>query len=263
MGRKRLLSILAGVIAAVGLATGPAVAQISLDGGGISVQVDLGVASTDTTISGDGVTGDTSVAGQDLDEVTDTVTSTVDAVTRRPKDPVEGGAPSEPTPDAPSAGGSEPARDSGGTSDGQRTERSGKVEAAGDAQQARPDPAREQQVAALGALRRDLALHGSAPRGGSPVVPGIIGPPSPDGSVSSFAAPQVAPPEVAPGVPSWSQSDDAEAAALLATSPIERAAADVPLLLKLLAGGLVLGSAAMWNTAREELQRPRTAPRAG
>ncbi|MTV24275.1 hypothetical protein FTX61_02385 [Nitriliruptoraceae bacterium ZYF776] len=141
------------------------------------------------------------------------------------------------------------------------------MQAAGNEPQvAELSPERERELEALAALREGFA---DGPRFGAPstapVAPGIIGPPAPGGL--DPLAPEVADaPQgqvLSPGVPATEAprvADDEPQEALLATSPLPRAAEDVPLLLKLLAGGLVLGSAAVWATAKQELQASRGTP---
>ncbi len=294
MARKRLLTILAGVTAAVTVTAAPAAAQIRLPGLGeitlgadecLEIGVDISLVDAlridpSICISEDGVEIEGGAAGIDVgqitepvEEVTRKVAEGAKAATDRSPEP---STPPSDTPSKPAA----PAKGDGGGSAGsdrgnatQGTDRGGDggasasdrsngadVEASGSARAPQvSDPARDAQLGALRALRNDLAA-------GSPGYRATAGPVQTLGPLSSaggdLAAPQVAEAgagEVVPGVderlaPEVTTSDDGQDAVLASSSP----AADIteaPLALQLLAAALVLGAAAVWTIAARELGR--------
>lgn len=286
MGRKRLLTILAAVTAAVGLQVGPAAADHCLDRGDLSLTEFLGLDDSVCVVDADGklLQGTLEHASEPVDETvekttdtvedtTDTVeetTDTVEETTEEAIDTVTGGGsptPSDPPPAAPDpdAGGDTGGTTGGGTaggdtaspgdrSNGDRTNSPG-VSASGDAR--RPvvhDPARDSQLAALRAIREDLAASSWADRG-------VAGPVSPFGGLNDtdldLAAPQVADSGVEPEfgerlTPEVAVASDEEDALLATSSPVTDLA-EAPLALKLLASALVLGSGAVWTIASREL----------
>jgi hypothetical protein len=267
MGRKRLMTVLAGVIAAVGLHVGPAVAldlglpgvgdaKVSVaDGSSVETDLDAGADSVikvspkvETELSSEpklevedgGKVGDSKI---DLGEATKPVQ---DAVNGTEKD-----APAPPpSPEAPATGGE------GGSSDQPKSDTSatsgtsssdGEVTAAGSTVAMSPE--RAARLDALRAIRdQDAALGGVAFDGD--VVPGVELAPRSSG-LDGFAAD----PEVAPGVEvaAPSVAGDHPRSAQLATTPFNGVLPEIPIALQLLAGTLVAGTALAWHLARKEL----------
>jgi hypothetical protein len=286
MGRKRLLTILAAVTAAVTLQVGPAAADHCLDRGDLSLTEFLGLADDVCVVDADGklLQGTLDHATEPVEETTektvetttDTVKTTTDTVkkttdtvedtTKKVTDTVTGGspAPTEPPPTdpPPSTGGNTGGDSDGGapgddtsSSGGQATaDRSSGVSASGEAR--RPvasDPARDSQLAALRAIREDLAASSWDDRG-------MAGPVSPFGGLSDtsldLAAPEVAGSGVEPEfgdrlTPEVAVASDDEDALLATSEPVDLA--EAPLALKLLAAALVLGAGAVWTIASREL----------
>jgi hypothetical protein len=262
MGRKRLLTILAGAVAVVGLHMGPAAAlDTSLDDpikkvlDGVDSEIakqceDEGtVALVEKCVakleaSADDTSGDTKTT-------TETTTKkTTDTVKESTKSTTDGGGGDTSTPTKPSStsggsGGSGGSTSSGSSSSG------GGVAAAGGAQSAEASHERPRALDPEEA-RRFLAssresLDTSGPRGGvtpafdlsdldDPLVAG-------DAESSSESEWQAASPETAP------PRSDAELAAIPAESP-----GDVPAGLKLVAALLVAGTGTLWHLTRRELQ---------
>jgi hypothetical protein len=268
MGRKRLMTVLAGVIAAVGLHVGPAAAlDLGLPGigdatvetsDGLSVEADLDagvdsvikltpkveaeLSSEPTLKVEDGATvGDTEI---DLGEATEPVQDAVNETKQPSPAPV-------PSPDAPADGGEGGASDQpkGDTAaeDGASSS-DGEVTTAGRSQAAM-SPERAARLDALRAIRdQDAALGGVAFDGN--VLPGVeLAPRS--SALDDFAAD----PEVAPGVEvaAPSVAGDQPQSAQLATTPFSGVLPEIPIALQLLAGTLVAGTALAWHLARKEL----------
>jgi hypothetical protein len=267
MGRKRLMTVLAGVIAAVGLHVGPAVAldlvdatvETTEDSLKLDAELDAGIESFKLTpkveaeLSSepklkveDGATiGDTEI---DLGEATEPVQDAVDDTKEQAPAPAPAPAPS---PDAPADGGD------GGSSDQPKGDTStedgasssdGEVTTAGRSEAAM-SPDRAARLDALRAIRdQDAALGGVAFDGN--VLPGVELAPR-----SSALDDLAADPEVAPGVEvaAPSVAGDQPQSAQLATTPFSGVLPEIPIALQLLAGTLVAGTALAWHLARKEL----------
>jgi hypothetical protein len=262
MGRKRLMTVLAGVIAAVGLHVGPAAAlDLGLPGvgdvtvetsDGLSVEADLD-AGVDSVVKlapkvEDGGDNGTDLGDTDLDlgKVTKPVQDAIDGTKEQAPAPA-------PTPDAPTGG------DEGGASD---EPKGGTSTKGGDASSDREvttagsvsamSPERAARLDALRAIRdQDAAIGGFG--FDSNVLPGVeLAPRS--STVEGFAAA----PEVAPGVEVAAPSVAGEQpqSAQLATTPFSGVLPEIPIALQLLAGTLVAGTALAWHLARKELSAP-------
>jgi hypothetical protein len=273
MGRKRLLTILATVAAAVALQAGPASAQLlddtvnlGSDDGCLEVGVDISLSdalkadsSTCITEGGVEVKAETLQQKVDTKKTTTKVEETTSKVTETAKQESPAPAPEKapaPKPDTGgTTGGGSPASDGGGTTSSDGSAPSSDVAASGEVrepQAAATDPNRQRHLGTLLAIRDDLAA-------GSPAARGVAGPVQPFGDLATtddLAAPQVADaaavtpgiesPEVAPG------SEAAEEAALFASTTPMRDLAEAPVALQLLAAALVLGAAAVWTLAARE-----------
>jgi hypothetical protein len=267
MGRKRLMTILAGVIAAVGLQVGPAAAldlgvgSIKLDtSDGLQVEAEadaeVGDLTLDPKVSAD-VSSDPKVEAEagdtkvDSREVTDPV-----------KDAVDGGSsPSEPSPSPsePSNGGSGgstggDSSDGGSSSTSDRS--SGSTGPSDDRQvttagrtESFISPERAAQIEAFRAMRDADASFGGGEYDGR-VVPGVQLAPRTAPTDDAFADS-----EVAPGVELAAPSVAGERPqqAQLATTPFSGTLPEVPVALQLLAGTLVAGTTLAWHLARREL----------
>lgn len=279
MGRKRLLTILAAVTAAATLQVGPAAADHCLDRDDLSLSEFLGLADSVCVVDADGklLQGSLEHASEPVEETvektTDSVEKTTDAVketTEKVTDTVTGDddpTPSDPAPTAPdpapggtTGGGSGDGTAGGDTgSSGDRvtagTTNQPGVAASGDARRpAVSDPARDSQLAALRAIREDLAASNWADRG-------MAGPVSPFGGLSDtdldLAAPEVADSGVEPEfgerlTPEVAVASDDQDALLATSSPVTDLA-EAPLALKILAAALVLGAGTVWTIASREL----------
>lgn len=272
MGRKRLLTILATVAAAVTLQAGPASAQLddTVDLGSdddcLEVGVDISLEEAlkldpSVCVSEDGVEveGGSETLGQEVDagETTDKVEETTEKVTDTAKQ--EAPAPAPPKEPAPNPGGSGSGDDGGSSSDGGSTAPSGgdggsDVAASGEVREPEApavDEARQRHLGTLLAIRDDLAA-------GSSVDRGIAGPVRPFGdllSTDDLAAPQVADAAgVTPDVdsPAVAPADEADEKAVFASTTPMGDLAEAPIALQLLAAALVLGAAAVWTLAARE-----------
>lgn len=261
MGRKRLLTILAGVIAAVGLHMGPAVA--------LDLERDLGVTEVEASIDEDGVearVGDDEDEGRakvSEDEGADAKAGDTEVSTKDAEKPGEESDPDDGSDETDSTG--ERSSSSGSNDDSSTSSRGSSsdndVAAAGGAggvQPAeRPDALRPEEARRFLASSRD-PVDISGPRGdvtpafdlsGASDVglddPQVAAPGAPGGASESewqAASPETAPPR-----------SDAELAAIPAPSPSE-----VPAGLKLMAGLLVAGTGTLWHLTRRELQPVRS-----
>jgi hypothetical protein len=271
MGRKRLLTILAAVTAAITLQVGPAAAaEDCLVLGEDVTLLELASLSSTTCVvdsAGELIQGTledpVETVDDTVDDAVDTVEETVEAVTGSdgtPTDPEpEPAPPPAPAPEPAPEGSSGSDGDGASSTDGSRSggSTSDDVAASGDVREPQAaDPARERQLGALRAIREDLAAGTSADRG-------IAGPVQPFGDLATtddLAAPQVADAgEVVPGVaegrsPQIAPASPSQEAVLANSSPM-RDIAEAPLALQLLAAALVLGAATVWTIASRELGR--------
>jgi hypothetical protein len=277
MGRKRLLAILAGAVAAVGLHMGPAVAlDSSLDTSsldavfdGVDPKIVEKCEDEDTialiekcveeaeaslsdskdeveTKSGDTTTTTKKTTEKTTDTVKESTKSTPDSGTDEP---------SSTTKESPSSSGdSSTSTSTSSTSSSSSGSSSSGVTAAGSAGSAeRPDALSPEEARQFLAGSRD-SVDISGPRGdvtpafdlsgsnGDLADPLIAAPSAPaDGTSDNewqAASPETAPPR-----------SDAELAAIPGQSPNE-----VPAGLKLIAGLLVAGTGTLWHLTRRELQ---------
>lgn len=284
MGRKRLLTILAAVTAAITLQVGPAAADDCLVlGEDVSLLQLVNLSSTTCVVDSAGklvqgtLEDPVGTVEKTVEKTVDTVEKTVDTVQKttekvtetvtgsggttapKPKpepEPAPTTSP-KPAPESSSGSGDGGASSTGGSNSGGSASKD--VAASGDVREPQAaDPARERQLGALRAIRDDLAA-------GTPADRGIAGPVQPFGDLATtddLAAPQVADagdvvpgvsegrsPQVAPAPASPSQE------AVLATSSPMRDIAEAPLALQLLAAALVMGAATVWTIASRELGR--------
>jgi hypothetical protein len=255
MGRKRLMTILAGMIAAVGLHVGPAVA---LDLGPVKVDASdrLKVeAELDTELTSDArkleaeissdpklKVGDTEVDGS---KATEPVEKTVEKVTEE-RDP-------EPEPSESSSGGSgndgsSPTSPRSTSASGSSTGDDREVTTAGRTESF-ITPEREAQIEAFRAMRDARVPYSGAEFDGQ-VIPGVQLAPRTAPTDDAFSAPDVAPGiEVAAPSVAGEQPRQAQ----LASTPFSGTLPEVPIALQLLAGTLVAGTALAWHLARHEL----------
>lgn len=242
MGRKRLLTLLAALVAAVGLQVGPAAAlDVDTDDGCVESSVDLGLIALDpklcvspedgVSLDGGATVDDTTV---DIGKATQPVEDVVNDViaTKAPKDEPDP-EPAPPTRDP----GSDPAPDRGSSAPPPA------VAPAGRADTFDPDAERE-RIASLRAIEADLAAR-SLPEHGvqGPVGPGVA-------DLGRIVVPDVAP-SVAPRGEVRSVEPDSQDA-LLAARDRSEPLGDAPLALKLLASSLVLAAGAVWLIAQRE-----------
>lgn len=254
MGRKRLMTLLATLVAAIGLQAAPAAAQ-SLDVPGISVDleegldVDLEVQLTDDVELDPELDVDLGEEpGVDVDggvKAGDVEVDLGDA-TEPPADP-------DPAPEAPEPQPSEDdADDDAAAGDGdemspEQQRRHDKVVASGGAFNWSPD--RRAQFEAFRAMRNYDFGFGATQ---SSVLPGVELAPrragAPDDEVGMLEYDQ---PLVAPGVAAASGpvgGDD-----VFATTPANQPVDGVPVPLQVLTAMLVAGTALAWNLTRREL----------
>jgi hypothetical protein len=280
MARKRLLTILAAVTAAITLQVGPAAAADEcLVLGEDVTAVELASLSKDTCVvdkDGKLVQGTlpTKDTTEKVEETTKKTTETTSSTTKKAVDTAKSAtapapkpteSPAAPAP-KPAAGGEQtPASDSGSTSGSSSAPSSASstsgVAASGSTSEAPEvrDPARDRQLGALQAIRSDLAA-------GTPFQRGVAGPVQTFGDLattSDLAAPQIAEGRVTPDIADPASPDIAPATgqqeeALLASSTPMRDIAEAPLALQLLAAALVLGAAAVWTIAARELGKGET-----
>jgi hypothetical protein len=279
MGRKRLLTILAAVTAAVTLQVGPAAAGTGdclVLGEDVTltqlVTLDPAICVVDS--SGKLVQGTvektTEKTTETVEKTTESVTKTVEDTTKKvtggsstpAPTPTTDPAPTSPTsPTSPkSDGGGSNGGNTGGTTTAPKGGSSGSnVATSGDVREPQvSDEARDQQLGALRAIRSDLAA-------GTPLDRGMAGPVQPFGGLMTtddLAAPQVADAgEAVPGVdgldPQVAPAPEQREAVLANSSPM-RDIAEAPLALQLLAAALVLGAATVWTIASRELGRGQT-----
>jgi hypothetical protein len=271
MGRKRLMTILAGVIAAVGLQVGPAAAldlgigSVELDSSdGLKIEAELdaelGDLKLDPKVSAD-VSSDPKVEA----EVGDTKLDSSKVPGGSSPSPAPSPTPSEPSDGA--TGGGE--NDGGSTSDAPSSSdsRSGSTTAADDRDvttagrtESFISPERAAQIEAFRAMRDADASFGVEAYDGH-VVPGVeLAPrmaPTGDGAFAGS--------EVAPGVEvaAPSVAGDRTHQAQLASTPFSGTLPEVPVALQLLAGTLVAGTALAWHLARHELRSVPIVRRSG
>jgi hypothetical protein len=254
MGRKRLMTILAGMIAAVGLHVGPAAALdlVKVDSSdGLQVEAELDTELTDDALKVEAEVssdpklkvGDTEVDGNDA---TEPVEKTVEKVTKK----------SDPEPSEGSSGGS--------SDDGSSSTSSGSTSTSGSSTSTADDrevttagrtesfitPEREAQIEAFRAMRDARAPFSGAEFDGQ-VIPGVQLAPRTAPTDDAFAAPDVAPgiEVAAPSVAGEQPRQEAQ----LASTPFSGTLPEVPIALQLLAGTLVAGTALAWHLARHEL----------
>lgn len=277
MGRKRLLTILAGVVAAIGLQLGPAAA--------LDVETDVGDAGAEASVSTDGVEVEVSDGADDADDTTtaddadgerttsakvsaddgveatagDTEVTSKD-VTESVDEPTGGETPESPT----SKPGPTSDDDDGGTgsgSDDSGSDDAGSDEEVTTAGRAKTfDQANGGRPGSLDPEQARQFLAGSretSGRDGGGVTPAF------DLSGSRFGDlddPMVAAPSDTATEHEWESASpetaprrsDAELAAIPAPSPD-----DVPVGLKLVAAMLVAGTGTLWHLTRRELQPSR------
>jgi hypothetical protein len=260
MGRRRLMSVLAGAIAVVGLHAAPATALpgASVDtSDGLSVEAEVDEAIDDvvdvdpkvevevTPKPKAEVDGGAKVADQEIDAAT---------ATEAPEEKVEGSGATQPAPNASEA----PVKSAEAT--------------AGPEQEAEPAPADDQVVAAgtaapfsleqaarieaFRAIRDEIATPSvAAARFDGRVVPGVqLAPRLGDGDTDLAIAPEVAPGVEVAAPSSTVEPQEAPRSAELASAPFSGVLPEVPVALQLLAGTLVAGAALAWHIARRELE---------
>jgi hypothetical protein len=254
MGRRRLMTILAGIVAAVGLQIGPAAA---LDLGLVEVDVSDGVKveaeltdslDVEAEVSSEPKVevGDTELDGSEVTErVEKTVEEVADGSGRTSPDPSPSEEPSEA--DGGTAGGS--SSGSSAETGSEPADEDRQVTAAGRSGSFL-SPEREAQIEAFRAMRDANSPYAGATFDGR-VVPGVQ------------LAPRMAPtdddrftsPDVAPGIEVAAPSvvGDGSRQAQLASTPFGGTLPEVPVALQLLAGTLVAGTALAWHLARQEL----------
>jgi hypothetical protein len=255
MGRKRLMTILAGMIAAVGLHVGPAAALdlVKVDASdGLKVEAELDTELTDDALNVEAEVssepklkvGDTEVDGS---KATEPVEKTVEKVTKK-SDP-------EPEPSESSSGGS--SNDGSSSTSSRSTSTSGSSTSTADDREVTTagrtesfiTPEREAQIEAFRAMRDARAPYSGAEFDGQ-VIPGVQLAPRTAPTGDAFAAPDVAPGiEVAAPSVAGEQPRQAQ----LASTPFSGTLPEVPVALQLLAGTLVAGTALAWHLARHEL----------
>jgi hypothetical protein len=253
MGRKRLMTVLAGVVAAVGLHIAPAAA--------LDVGVP-GVGDASVEVSEDGVNVE---ADLDADTVVKVDPKVEAEVSPKPKVKVDPGsttsdsgvsspAPKAPAP-APSEAATEAVTEEAPTSSGSADE--GEVTTAGRSDALEMTPERAARLEAFRAIREaDAAFgFGTGTAFDADVIPGVLLAPR---SSATDDGVFLAEPEVAPGVEvaSPSVAGDQPQSAQLATTPFSGTLPEVPVALQLLAGTLVAGTALAWHLARRELGTP-------
>jgi hypothetical protein len=276
MGRKRLMTILAGVVAAVGLHVGPALAlDASLDGlgdvtletsDGLTLEADLDAGTDDLKLTPkveaelssepkleveDGAkVGDTEV---DLGEATEPVTDAVEAPAPSPAP-----SPSEPSDDTETSSTSKERSSSDGDAPAHAPDH--EVQMASTSSSF-ASPERAAQLEAFRALRdADRGAFGFSGDLGGSVLPGVQLAPRSGVDGDAFAAP-----DVAPGVEvaAPSVANEQPRSAQLATAPFSGILPEVPIALQLLAGTLVAGTALAWHLARRELAAAPVVERVG
>jgi hypothetical protein len=253
MGRKRLMTILAGMIAAVSLHVGPAAA---LDLGLVKADTSDGLkveAELDTELTDDALEVEAEVSSEpklkvgdtDSSEVTEPVEKTVEKVTKE----------SEPAPE-PSEGSSGSSEGSSSSSSGSTTSSSSGTDTADDREvttagrtESFITPEREAQIEAFRAMRDARAPFSGAEFDGR-VIPGVQLAPRTAPTDDAFAAPGVAP-GIEVAAPSVAGEEPRQAQ--LASTPFSGTLPEVPIALQLLAGTLVAGTALAWHLARHEL----------
>jgi hypothetical protein len=250
MGRKRLMTILAGMIAAVSLQVGPAAAldlgPVKVDSSdGLEVEAELDTELTDDALKVEAEVssepklkvGDTEVDGSDA---TGTVEKTVEKVTDK----------SEPAPEPSEGSGGSGSEGSSSSSPGSTSASGSSTERAGDRQvttagrtESFITPEREAQIEAFRAMRDARAPFSAADFDGQ-VIPGVQLAPRTAPTDDAFAAP-----DVAPGieVAAPSVAGDEPRQAQLASTPFSGTLPEVPIALQLLAGTLVAGTALAWG----------------
>jgi hypothetical protein len=250
MARKRLMTVLAGVVAAVGLHLAPAAA--------VDVGVP-GVGDATVEVAEDGVKVE---ADLDADTVVKVDPKVEAEVSSKPKVKVDEGSTatdsgvSSPAPKAPAPAPSEAT--SGSSESAMPTTPpadEGEVTTAGRSDALEMTPERAARLEAFRAIREADAAFGTGTALDADVIPGVLLAPR-----SSATDDEVflAEPEVAPGVEVASPSDAGEQpqSAQLATTPFSGTLPEVPVALQLLAGTLVAGTALAWHLARRELGNP-------
>jgi hypothetical protein len=258
MGRKRLTSVLAGVVAVVGLHAAPAAALPGVD-------VD---ASDDLTVEVEEAIDDVVELDPKVEvEVAPKPKATVDggakvadekvdagAATKAPQQTVEGSA-KPPAPKPAEA----PVADAEATAEQVEAEPAAaapeddRVTAAGTTSSISLE--RAAQIEAFRAMRDAGATFFGGAQFDGRVVPGVQLAPRLTNSDTFFAAA----PEVAPSVevaaPEASvAAQEAPRSAELASAPFSGVLPEVPVALQLLAGTLVAGAALAWHIARRELE---------
>jgi hypothetical protein len=252
MGRKRLMTVLAGVVAAVGLHIAPAAA--------VDASVP-GVGDATVEVADDGVKVE---AELDTDTVVKVDPKVEAEVSPKPKVKVDPGsttsdsgvsspAPKAPAP-APSEAAPEAVTEEAPTSSASADE--GEVTTAGRSDALEMTPERAARLEAFRAIREADAAFGTGTAFDADVIPGVLL--APRSAVTDDGV-FLAEPEVAPGVevasPSVAGSDQPQSAQL-ATTPFSGTLPEVPVALQLLAGTLVAGTALAWHLARRELGTP-------
>jgi hypothetical protein len=291
MGRKRLLTILATVAAAVTLQVGPAAAQsLSVPGVGDAGGDDCLEIGADISLS-DALKLDPSVCvsenGVEVDGGSSTLKDKVEAEAEKATKPVQettkkaaettkqAAETTKKTAEQATGGGGSDGGSSGGDSGSTSGGSSGSsgssgtstssgasgsdVAASGEAPEpltSTPPASRQAQLGALMAIRNELAA-------GSPLDRGVAGPVQTFGGLgttSDLAAPQVADPNDVDSLqdPQVAPATEQEEQAIFASTDPMRDLAEAPLALQLLAAALVLGAAAVWTIAAREYGSQQT-----
>lgn len=271
MGRKRLLTILAGVVAAVGLHMGPAVAldsslsDASLDAvlDGVDPEIVEQCEDEDTVAliekCIEKLEASVSDAGDEVETKTEDTTSSTTTKTKETVEKAEdtatsttggGGDTSSPTEESPTSSGDSSTSTSSSDTSSSSDSSNGVRAASGARGVERPDALSPEEARRFLAGSRD-SLDLSGPRGN--VTPAF----DLSGSNGDLADPLVAAPGTAESDNEWQAASpetapprsDAELAAIPGQSPNE-----VPAGLKLIAGLLVAGTGTLWHLTRRELQ---------
>jgi hypothetical protein len=260
MGRKRLMSVLAGVIAVVGLHAAPAAALpgVNVDASDdltveveeaiddvveVDPKVEVEVApKPKATVDGGAKAADEKVDAEKVD---------AGAVTKAPQQKVEGSA-QPPAPKPAEA----PVEDAAATAEQVEAEpapEDDQVTAAGTTSSISLE--RAAQIEAFRAMRdAGASFFGDAQFDGR-VVPGVQLAPRLTNSDTFFtAAPEVAPSVEVAAPESSVAPQEAPRSAELASAPFSGVLPEVPIALQLLAGTLVVGAALAWHIARRELE---------
>jgi hypothetical protein len=274
MNRKRLMTILAGAVAAMALHVGPA-AALDLDADidtddGLKVEAEIGDDDTvklDPKIkvgSSDGTkveSNDKEVKAEDttkkVEDTTKKVTESTDTSPKEKTDPTSGG-------DSESTSGSDSSSSDSSSKNSSKSSDDEKVTAAGDAEAA-ANPSERAPTEALHRLSGfEFSSSSSSPMGPGGDFGGDVTPAfdlADFGSDGDLERPLIAAPETdvardlgdetaAPEIAAPGTSE--EQAHLATSSPLDGEGA-VPAGLKLLAAALLAGTGGLWHVARREV----------